>query len=169
MNGNMNELPQRKHPRWKSYDYSRNGAYFITICTHGKMKILSDVVGRGLAPAEIRLSRIGEIVQNELYAIENRYDFVNIGPFVIMPNHIHVIFVFNEGAAGASPRPTVMDIVCAFKSLTVKKCRKIGFTGVLFQSSFYDHIIRDNDDYVRCKNYIFENPREWRLDELYTE
>ena len=98
----MNELPQRKHPRWKSYDYSRNGAYFITICTYGRAKILSDVVGRGLAPAEIRLSKIGEIVEKELFALEQRYDYVNIGPFVVMPNHIHVIFVFNEGAAGAS-------------------------------------------------------------------
>ncbi len=130
---------------------------------------MSDVVGRGLAPAEIRLSKIGEIVLEELYAIENRYGFVNIGPFVIMPNHIHVIFVFNEEMAGASPRPTVMDVVCAFKSLIVRKCREIGFTGSLFQTSFHDHIIRDNDDYVRCKNYILNNPRDWRLDELYTE
>ena len=156
----MNELPQRKHPRWKSYDYSRNGAYFITICTHGRAKILSDVVGRGLAPAEIRLSKIGEIVEKELFALEQRYDYVNIGPFVVMPNHIHVIFVF---------RPTVMDVVCSFKSLVVRECRKIGFTGSLFQTSFHDHIIRDYDDYVRRKNYIYENPRDWRLDELYTE
>ena len=45
------ELPVRKHVRLKEYDYSRNGGYFVTVCTKDRRNILSDVVGRGLAPA----------------------------------------------------------------------------------------------------------------------
>ena len=163
-----NALPIRKHPRWKSYDYSRKGAYFITIYTDRKRKLLSDVVGRGLAPAEVELSDLGKIFQRQLLDMEKRFPFLTVGEYVIMPNHVHVILFFDE-AAGASPRPTGMDVVCALKSLTVRECRKNGFKGSLFQTSFHDHIIRDNDDYVKHKNYILENPRLWHLDEMYCE
>ena len=86
-----------------------------------------------------------------------------------MPNHIHAIFVLRWDAAGASPRPTVTDIICAFKSLTTRECKKNGFMGQLFQTSFYDHIIRGREDYNAIVKYIYENPARWYYDELYTE
>ena len=85
-----------------------------------------------------------------------------------MPNHIHVIFTLLNETAGASPRPTLTDIICAFKSLTVRECKKSGFTDKLFQTSFYEHIIRDNDDYIATLKYIHTNPAEWYYDELYS-
>ena len=84
-----------------------------------------------------------------------------------MPNHIHIIFVFTNETAGASPRPTVMDVVCAYKSLTTRECKKNGFLGKLFQTSFYEHIIRNNEDYSDIAKYIYENPAKWYYDELY--
>ena len=72
-------------------------------------------------------------------------------------------------AAGASPRPTIMDIVCAYKSLTTRECKKNGFYGKLFQTSFYEHIIRGQEDYDEIAKYIYENPMQWYCDELYAE
>ena len=162
-------LPERKHPRLKNYDYSTDGAYFVTICTQNRRCILSDVVGRGLAPAETVYTQYGEIAHRQLLLLEQRYDFLKISEYIIMPNHIHIIFVLENKTAGASPRPTIMDIVCAYKSLTTRECKTRGFQGRLFQTSFYEHIIRSEKDYQECAKYIDENPTDWKLDELYTK
>ena len=86
-----------------------------------------------------------------------------------MPNHIHAIMILNGEAAGASPRPTITDIVCAYKSLTTRDCKKNGFEGKLLQTSFYEHIIRGREDYEEIARYIYENPTRWYYDELYAE
>ena len=86
-----------------------------------------------------------------------------------MPNHIHMIVVLKETSAGASPRPTIMDIVCTYKSLTTRECKKEGFHNKLFQTSFYEHIIRNKEDYEKHVKYIYENPIRWYYDELYVE
>ena len=168
------ELPKRKHPRLDYYDYSSQGAYFITICTQNRRNILSEIVGQGLAPTEendvfVKCTKYGEICTEQLYAIETRYEHVKIDKFVIMPNHIHFITNLEEKAAGASPRPTVMDVICSYKSLVAKKCRENGFNGKLFQTSFYEHIIRDRNDYNEIVRYIHENPINWKKDDLYIE
>ena len=98
-------------------------------------------------------------------ALEGRYSFVKIDRYVIMPNHIHAIIVITEDAAGVNPRPTLMDIICVYKSLTVRECRRMGHVGELFQVSFFEHVIRDLDDYVAHVRYILENPRNWHADE----
>ena len=189
VNGRMSflrsDLPKRKHPRLRNYDYSMPGAYFITICTHNKRCLLSniekqicvpdeisadtgDAVGRGLAPAENRYTLYGEIAEKQLFLLEKRYPCLKIDRYVIMPNHIHVIIVLGE-AAGASPRPTIMEAVCAFKSLTTRECKKVNKIDKLFQTSFYEHVIRGDDDYNEIAEYIRNNPKQWELDRLYSE
>ena len=166
------ELPKRKHPRLNNYDYSSAGAYFVTICTQNRWCVLSRIVGRGLAPAEttaIEYTPLGEIAEKQLFLLEDRYPYLTIDQYVIMPNHIHAILILNGEAAGASPRPTVTDIVCAYKSLTTRECKKSGFGEKLFQTSFYEHIIRSREDYEEIVKYIYENPIRWYYDELYTE
>ena len=166
------ELPKRKHPRLDNYDYSSAGAYFLTLCTQNRRCVLSRVVGRGLALAEtpaIEYTPFGEIAEKQLLLLEDRYPFLVIDQYVIMPNHIHVIMILHEETAGASPRPTVIDIVCAYKSLLTRECKKIGFKGKLFQTSFFDHIIRSKGDYEEIVKYIYENPIRWYCDELYAK
>ena len=85
-----------------------------------------------------------------------------------MPNHIHAIIILEE-AAGASPRPTLSDVICAYKSLTKRECNKIKPISKLFQNSFYDHVIRNEVDYSEVLKYIEENPAKWYYDKLYTE
>ena len=166
------ELPKRKHPRLDNHDYSSAGAYFITICTQNRRCVLSRIVGRGLAPAEtteIEYTSLGKIAEKQLFLLEDRYPNLAVDRYVIMPNHIHAIMILNGKAAGASPRPTITDIICAYKSLTTRECKKNGFGEKLFQTSFYEHIVRGREDYEEITKYIYENPIRWSYDELYTE
>ena len=170
----------------------------MTICTQNRRCVLSRIVGRGLAPAitsGIEYTLFGKIAEEQLLLLEKRYPCLTVEQYSIMPNHIHAILILaNEAAgasprptimdivcaykslttreneaAGASPRPTIMDIVCAYKSLTTRECKKNGFDGKLFQTSFYEHIIRGQEDYDEIAKYIYENPMQWYCDELYAE
>ena len=169
---NEKKLPTRKHPRLNNYDYSSVGAYYVTICTQNRRCLLSHIVGRGLAPAEtngIAYTTFGKIAETQLLLLEHRFPHLVIDQYIIMPNHIHAVLVLNDHAAGASPRPTIMDIVCVYKSITTIECKKNGLDGKLFQASFYDHVIRDQKDYEAITKYIYENPIRWLYDELHSK
>ena len=161
------DLSERKSARLKDYDYSSPGAYFVTICTQNRRCLLSRIVVRGLAPAEVQHTVYGQIAQEQLL-LEQRYPDLKVDQYVIMPNHIHVILMLGE-AAGASPRPTIADIVCAYKSITTRECKKVRPIDKLFQTSFYDHVIRGVEDYDEIAQYISNNPKQWELDRLYSE
>ena len=165
------ELPVRKHVRLKEYDYSRNGGYFVTVCTKDRRNILSDVVGRGLAPAEIRLTDCGQLVETELFALSVRYGFVRVEKYVIMPTHVHVLLMFGSGTAGASPRPTLMQVIGTFKSLSTRRWNEKAGTGgeKLWQSGYHEHIIRDDNNFLLHWQYIDQNPARWGEDEYYAE
>ena len=166
------DFPKRKQHRLSGYDYSKSGYYHVTICTEGRKPVLS-TVGRGLAPAAntVTLTEIGKTAEEQLLLLESRYPFVRIDRYVIMPNHIHIVFALFGKTAGASPRPTLFDIVCAYKSCTTRICNKLLQTPErkIFQTSFYDEIIRNQAAYDEISKYIFENPMKWEEDELFTD
>ena len=161
-------LPKRKHVRLTQYDYSTPGAYFVTICTQNRRCLLSHIIGHELAPAQVQYTTYGRIAEEQLFQLEKRYPTVKIDQYVIMPNHIHVILIL-EDSAGASPRPTLMDVVCAYKSLTTHQCKKAYPIDKVFQASFYEHVIRGQADYDELAKYIVNNPKQWELDTLYPE
>ena len=162
------DLPKRKPTRLKGYDYSSPGTYFITICVKDRKELLSRiVVGQGLAPAENYLSVYGSVAKEQIELLENRYQGVKIDKYVIMPNHIHLLIAKSEVSAGASPCPTISDVICSFKSLTTKMCKEKGLNEVLFQTSFHDHIIRGEKDYQKIWEYIDTNVLRWEKDCFY--
>ena len=161
-------LPKRKHPRLKHYDYSTAGAYFVTICTQNRRCLLSRIVSGGMEPAEIQYTSYGKIAEEQLFLLEKRYPSLKIDQYVIMPNHIHAIFILEE-APGVNSRPTTTDIVCAYKSLTTGHCKKVRPIDKLFQTSFYEHVIRGREDYEEIAEYIINNPKQWELDKLYSK
>ena len=163
------ELPKRKPTRLKGYNYSQDGYYFIIICTNKRKNLVSNIVGQGLAPAENKLYPFGKIAEQELQDLEKRYQEVKIDKYVIMPNHIHAIVVIKSKTAGASPCPTLSDLVCTFKSITTHKCRLLNTDVKIWQTSFHDHIIRDETDYMKIWNYIDTNPQKWDEDCFYIE
>lgn len=179
------ELPKRKNTRLKDFDYSSSGAYFVTICVRDRMQLLSEIiktnytvvdktavlaVGEGLAPPEfaVKLKPCGIIAKEQLGLLENRFPTVSIEDFVIMPDHIHVILFLNPRTGGASPSPTLNDVICAFKSLTSRICKQQCGIERIFQRSYADHVVRDKDDYETRKRYVYENAMRWYYKHLNT-
>lgn len=176
----MYEGNGRVHPRLKRYDYSKVGFYHVTICTEKRVPVLSKIqrindsendvcgVGRGLAPAgknhaSVVLSPIGRIAEEQLMKLNERYSCVHVYNYVIMPDHLHIIFRIAEDKAGASPRPTLMEVVCSFKSLVTNICNKqTNKQGrKIFQTSFYDTVIWNEEQLQQVSEYISRNPDRW--------
>lgn len=172
-------FPTRKSTRLSDFDYSHVGAYFITICARERQDLLAQIiepkqsftVGEGLAPPTnhrlfeckgnvcAHLKPCGKIAEEQLLSLETRYPHIVITDYVIMPDHVHAIIVLRELAGGPRPSPTLDDIICAYKSLTARVCKQICGVEKIFQRSYFDHIIRDKDDYELKRNYIYENPK----------
>ena len=158
------ELQKRKPNRLKNYDYSQNGAYFITICVQDRKPILSQIiVGEGLAPPVLKLLPFGECIKEQINNLEIRYENVKIDNYVIMPNHIHILMRIENQTGGASPSPTVSDIICAFKSLSTLECKKLLPIDILFQRSYHDHIIRDDIDYQQICNILTKTQQNGQI------
>ena len=164
-------LPKRKRNRLKSYDYSTNGMYFITICTKDKEKILWDndqydgnIVGANCVRplSDIKFSLYGITVKTEIEKIESIYNgIIKIENYVVMPNHIHLLILI-DSYGRTQFAPTLSRVVKQFKGVITKQIGKS-----IFQRSFHDHIIRDAQDYQKIWEYIDTNPLKWELDCFY--
>ncbi len=155
----------RKPTRLREYDYASNGAYFVTVCSKDKAKIFCRIVGRDDlgAPPCVTLTEIGKVVDKYICSISDAYDTVNVDKYVVMPNHIHLLLTIGKQRRAESSRPTVFQIIGAMKRLTNKE------TGLnLWQTSFHDHIIRDENDYLTRWQYIDDNPAKWVEDDYFT-
>ena len=165
----MDNLPKRKRMRLSCYDYSSPGAYFVTICTHEKRCILSDItVGAdALGGPRVALTSVGKIVEKCVLSTDN-IPGIHVDKFVIMPNHIHLILAV-EAVAGP-PRasaPTMAAVPNAVSALKHLVNREVGTN--IWQRSYHDHVIRGENDYREIWNYIETNPARWRDDCFYTE
>ena len=157
----FSSFPARISNRLSGYDYSTPAAYFITICTHQRKQILSEItVGEGLAPPVVKLTEYGKIAEEQLLMLQSRYRNLSIDKYVIMPDHLHILLTLSENAGGASPSPTVPEIIGAYKSLTARLCKAKADIGTLWQRSFYDHVVRNQQDYDELWQYIDSNPHK---------
>ena len=176
---NVIPLPKRKPLRLEHYDYSTPGAYFVTICTQDRKCILSDIpVGEQLAAPETLLSPLGRIVDEQIRQLPIRFPSLSVDNYVIMPNHVHILLTLRRNAqgtgtaaitGGASSSPTVVAVVQALKSLTARLASDHFQVKPLWQRSFHDHIIRNEQDYREIWNYIDGNPGKWADDFLYPD
>lgn len=157
-------LPQRKHPRLKNYDYSASGSYFITICTVEKKCILGQISSRNdinTAPKTV-LSDIGKISKKYLDSMVSVYSDVKIENYVIMPNHIHVLLTLCGYDKSAKKKTDLFQIIKAYKRLTA---REIGYQ--IWQESYYDEIIKDNLHFQNVWDYIEFNECKWEDDKYF--
>ena len=161
-------LPNRKRTRLENYDYNSCGAYFITICTENRQKILSQIVGGDVLDApKNELLPYGIIADKYINQINNFYSNIDVDKYVIMPNHIHIIlFVHDFGASRTSPPTKQHTTVSRFVSTFKRFCNK-EYGENIWQESFFDHIIRNHEDYEKHIKYIYDNPTNWYFDELY--
>ncbi len=162
----------RRSIRLKGYDYSQPGAYFVTICTHKTHSLFGKIVN-----GEIQLNDLGKAVQSTWDDLVNHVDNIELGPFVIMPNHIHgIIQIIQPNGAGSEPTPTTIkeqtplsEIVRQFKTFSAKRINKILKTNnkPVWQRNYYEHIIRDDKSFQMIGEYILANPVQWNNDRYY--
>lgn len=175
------EYPVRKEIRLKNYDYSRNGLYFITICTKDKIPYLCEIkgisaavcdgthdvlnVGDGVLDVPQRkMKEYGIFVNDQINEINSVYEKIQIIKYVIMPDHVHmIIYIFDEdkiinGTSG-TPSPTNRMIPSLISVLKRFVNKKTGFN--IWQRSYYDHIIRNKKEFLEIWEYIENNPLNW--------
>ena len=173
----------RKPTRLKNYDYSAPGAYFITICTRDRQCILSEIgkpdggdVGEQLAAPVAELTAIGRLVEEQIELLPERFPALSVMRYVIMPNHIHLLLsqgiegvVREQQAAPLQGKPEgTVSITRAVQALKSQTSRLSG-VGSLWQRSFYDHVIRNEDDLRQIAEYIDTNPARWESDRFRAE
>lgn len=159
-------LPERKPNRIPRYDYSTPGAYFVTICARKRQKIFGYLVGGGALDApRMCLSEKGAIVEKNLLS-GNRIPGMRVDKYVIMPNHLHFILVIDSEGASWAPPPTRTPANAKlphFVSVFKRFCNKDAGEN-LFQRSYYDHVIRNEADYLNIWEHIDTNPAKWETD-----
>jgi len=186
----------RRSIRLKGYDYSQAGMYFVTICVH--------TVGARLKPAPTKsaptvpvvtfgkitngkmvLNEYGQSIQTVWNELPQHYANIQLGEFIVMPNHIHGIIVITDNVVGAGfkPAPTTAttttiptkhglpEIVRALKTFSARKINELRNTRgeKLWQRNYWEHIIRNEQSYQRIANYIINNPMKWKNDKFCTK
>jgi len=177
---------QRKSIRLQGFDYASVGAYFVTICTNERACLFGEIID-----GKIILNEIGKMVQRHWNSISKHFQNVIMDEFIMMPNHMHrIITIFDDVGAKHSQKDTSVNkivlsenasplqipagtkhqslsaIVQNFKSITSRKFNKMKRTSPakLWQRNYYEHVIRDEDELKRIREYIFNNPLKWELD-----
>ncbi|MBN2485939.1 MAG: transposase [Bacteroidales bacterium] len=182
----MTYNPQKHHRRsirLKGYDYSQAGLYFITICTHNRACLFGKIEN-----SKMILNECGQIANNEWEKTPEIRNNVELGDFIIMPNHIHIIIRLlgrgelhspnnpnklhspnKQGVCDTplrSPSQTIGAIVRGYKSSITKQLGLLGFNGKLWQRNYHEHIIRNEQSYMKISEYIINNPANWDNDSL---
>ena len=179
-------IHHRRSIRMRDYDYSYPGLYFITICTHEKQCLFGHVHN-----GKMILNGLGNIVHDEWLNTAKIRKEIDLYEFVIMPNHIHGIigiscrgvrrtpYVFgyeynpvaiNDCQKGVRRTPlqtqskTIGALIRGYKCAVSKRVGKS-----IWQRNYWEHVIRDGDDYREIANYINGNPRTWDADKLFVK
>jgi len=176
-----NRSPQRRRSiRLQGYDYSRAGAYFLTICVQGRECIFGEIVD-----GEMVLNEYGKIVRDEWIKTGEIRNEIELDEWVVMPNHFHAIVMIPRGDRPVAPttatvapatmalpgsRPqSIGSLMSGFKSAVTKRINELrNHPGMkLWQRNYYDHIIRNENELNRIRQYIINNPLNWEIDENY--
>ena len=175
-----NESHNRRSLRLIDYDYATPGAYFVTILSYKQMPIFSEI-----DRDEVQLSQVGLIVEDCWRKIPYHFPFVRVSDYVIMPNHLHGIikiehypnevskddFINQKNKQKHIPKgpqsSSLGAIIGSFKSASTKYVHRLGLTHqkTIWHRNYYEHIIRDDEDYHRIVEYIQLNPSNWVNDQ----
>jgi len=194
MMGHKFKNKSRTSSRLQNWDYRWAAAYFITICTKERLHYFGELVDN-----KMQLSNVGLLANVFWHEIKNHAKNIELGEFVVMPNHVHGILILNDSNVDSNVDPIVVgtrhalslqqsesetaktigqnhdqnqgknsvsSIVGSYKSAVTKHSNRLGFE-FGWQSSFYDHIIRDAQSFENIQNYIANNPMKWEEDKFY--
>ena len=165
----------RRSIRLKGYDYSQAGAYYVTIVAWHRECLFGELVN-----GEMRLSQRGQIADACWQEIPNHFPNVELGAYVIMPNHVHGIVVINDDnrrgtiyraptknteSFGKPVKGSLPTIISTYKAAVTRTIgRELNETGI-WQRNYYEHVIRDDKDLQNKTDYINANPLLWDEDD----
>jgi len=168
------DLPDhnRRSIRLQEYDYAQPGGYFVTICTHDHKCLFGDVID-----SEMRLNELGGIAHAEWRRTAEIRSEIALDAFVIMPNHMHaVVFIADDpptSSAAALPRTlrgtghrSLSALVAGFKAATTRRANALRRRPIVpfWQRNYYEHIVRNEQDLERIRQYVADNPARWSED-----
>ena len=173
---------QRKPNRLSPELYTGQYWYFVTLCTQNQ-SIIFPLFGEDSSSGgcngdmEVSTMKLRDIVQECLFGLRQVYPSIQIDQYVIMPNHIHIILGFEEATSlgsimksfkGYSQREIVKETE---KSIELRQFfhHKEFNHHIFWQKSYYDRIIRNDQDYERIRQYIYDNPAQWASDSLHPD
>jgi putative transposase len=167
----------RRSLRLKGFDYSQAGAYFVTLVTFQRESLFGDVLeGRFVS------NQAGLLVEQEWTRTTEIRPGVQLDAFVVMPNHFHAILILQEGpnvgAHSCAPlRPAITprlfrparslgSLIAGFKSSVTKRVNELrNSPGVpVWQRNYYEHVVRDEEELRRIREYIALSPENWHQD-----
>lgn len=159
--------PNRRSIRLKGYDYSRSGAYFITICAQNRECLFGEIEN-----GKMILSDAGRVVVETWEWLSLQYDHVELDIWAVMPNHLHgIIVILDDGRGGSRTDPTgkrkpIGRLIGAFKTVSSKRINEMCKTpgAKIWQRNYYEHIIRNEKDLETAREYIMNNLKKWELD-----
>ena len=167
----MQNLLNRKNQRLKEYNYLENGCYFITICTNERENYFGKIEEWNMI-----LNEFWKIAEKTFVQSPEHYTNCRSNEYIVMPNHFHWIIEINNEImrTGLKPVPTknkehwLSEIIRWFKTFSSRKINEIqNDFRFSWQRSFYDRIIRNEDELNKIKQYIIDNPLKWEFDKNY--
>jgi REP element-mobilizing transposase RayT len=194
MNKYNHDIHHRRFIRLRGYDYSQEGLYFVTTCTQNRACLFGNItdgamrlneIGRMVENEWLKLpERFNNVVLDVFQIMSNHFHgILQIVGAGLAPAPNDSVACDNRAGmdnneatahnrATARVAPTIGNIIGAFKSLVTNECLKIfksknEYLGKLWQHNYYEHIIRDHNDYARIAGYIADNPANWANDDLY--
>jgi putative transposase len=186
------DIHHRHSIRLRDYDYSSNGAYFLSLCTRERKCDFGEIID-----GSMYLNEVGCLVESCWRAIAENFPDVKLDSWVIMPNHLHGIIIITDAiqpvgakqASSALPASclnkssnlaeehshlplhgtnpgSLSAIVQNFKSISTRKINRLLHTpeSALWQRNYYERIIRNENELERARTYIVNNPIRWSLD-----
>ena len=169
------DIHHRRSIRLRNYDYSRAGAYFVTVCTRNRECLFGEIEDGMMRP-----NAAGRIVADEWMKTAQIHDEIESDEWAVMPNHFHGIVIFADNIGEIHEFPlrmtrtqrrnmTLPKLVGRFKMLSSKHINLLRNTPgtPLWQRNYWEHVIRDEDDLRRIREYIRSNPARWEEDTLH--
>ena len=147
-----------KPHRLKGFDYSSVTSYLLTFNTLNRKNLLSEIIpGDILTPPHVELKPFGEVTEKYILRIESCYPGVILENYVIMPDHVHLLISIEKYVPPSrKDKPKVAVIVQSLKSLVTKEIGQ-----KIWQLDFYDTIADNEDIFIKCDDYITNNPAVW--------
>ena len=168
---------QRRSVRLQAYDFDAPGDYFVTICTKGRQLFFEAATLR-------------DVAERCWAELPNHFPSISLDAWVVMPNHVHGIIcievsdkdedcrgvqlnapttrLHSVGNSFSSMSPgsgTLGVIMRSYKAAVTRICHRLGYAEFAWQRNYYEHIVRDERELERIRDYIDANPHNWASDE----